>query len=385
MSDQNNGDQWNKGYEPPAGSMADEQRRASEAAQRQQEQQWQQQQADESRRQEQADRQRAQRDSHQRNTKNKKQNPQTTGGGQTSDRTSKKQVSKESFSYAWATIGCIAIGMYAYTIGGLEGWPALIIAFIGGIFCGYAYKLLIAVAIIGGLYYFFVYDKKDNDKPLTVLPPTEKVYPPLSNTKPPTNTVSPIPIPKEKTKIEASITVQKSTSGDGNAFNFTDWRIPPSRWETAIAKKKTSIKTVEASYLYSKATAGDATTFRKMDVQHQVTQNGQKGMLVTTTFAVKNLLKMPARLYVNFYHANGIGLQPTDFTNKNPITKQLSVSESFKPIFDNALYEDFKCFIPYSIMPTPSKQNTSLTLNLTIQYKDYLWGKGSDHYAFNWN
>lgn len=384
MSDQNNGDQWNKGYEPPAGSIADEQRRASEAAQRQQQDRLREQQADDVRQQEQADRERVARDNRQRNIP--KPQPKRSRG---TINTPKKVAKKESFSYAWATIGFIAFGMYAYTSGGLEGWPALIVGFIGGIFCGYAYKLLIVLAIIGGLYYFFVYDKKDNDTPLTVLPSTEKIYTPLNNTRPPTKTVTPIPKPKEKPKekpkIETSIAVQKYLSGNGNTLNITDWRIPPSSWETAVAKKKNSIKTVEASYLYSKATAGDATTFRKMDVQHQVTQNGEKGMLVTTTFAVKNLLRIPARLYVNFYHANGIGLQPTNFTNKNPITGQLSVSESFKPIFDNALYEDFKCFIPYSNMPAPSERNTSLTFNLTIQYKDYLWGKGSEYYAFNWN
>lgn len=372
MSDQNNGDQWNKGYEPPAGSMADEQRRAAEDAQRQQERQWQQQQAEDFRRSEEANRAREANNNRSRNT-HKKQKKSNQSSGTKTRQSRKKVGKKESFSYGWATIGFIAIGMYAYTTAGLGGWPALIVGFVGGIICGYAYKLIIVIAIIGGIYYYYNRDIEEDKSSLTNKSSIVNVNNIPANSATPAKRIlpaKPIPLPPKPAAPSPTFTASEAT------FDI---------WKDVERQQREAATTVESSLLYAQATSSLASSFKKIEISHQVTQNGKIGMLVTSTFAVRNLRNLQADLYVNLYQKNGLGIKTYDYALTNPLTKQLSFPKRITPLYDDTIYKDFKTFIPYASITLPKEKNTAFTLNLTVQHRNFRWGNGSEHYSLIWN
>lgn len=80
-------------------------------------------------------------------------------------------------------------------------------------------------------------------------------------------------------------------------------------------------------------------------LEHDVTQNGVKGMKIHMDFNVKNMKGKQGKVIVYFEYPKGTGLKDT---NGSYCTKggEVCVSEKFTPRYDNSHYSDFGIFMP---------------------------------------
>ena len=72
----------------------------------------------------------------------------------------------------------------------------------------------------------------------------------------------------------------------------------------------------------------------------------QDGMTFITNFNVKNALKQEFMMVVYFYEADGTALEDTN-KKYNSANGKVAVFRKFTPAYDNAVYNQFKIFMPY--------------------------------------
>ncbi len=87
----------------------------------------------------------------------------------------------------------------------------------------------------------------------------------------------------------------------------------------------------------------------KVWTEHNVTQNGQKGMIIHTKFSVQNMMNKKGQVVAWFYDSNGENaLYNGSGNNKyTTVSGKLVISEVFTPNYENTTFSDFKLFFPY--------------------------------------
>jgi len=81
-------------------------------------------------------------------------------------------------------------------------------------------------------------------------------------------------------------------------------------------------------------------------VDHNIYQDGIKGMTIHAKFTVEGLYQSTGHIAAYFYYSNGDPL--LDFNGRyDSADGKVSVGSDFSPGYENTLYSDFELFIPY--------------------------------------
>ena len=117
------------------------------------------------------------------------------------------------------------------------------------------------------------------------------------------------------------------------------------------------ISTIE----YSAGPPAPVSSIRNTFVEHEAYQMGNKGLRVHLSFLAQNLKGKPCRAVVWFFHQDG---SPLIDSNGEYVTMQGEVSTStpFRPLYEEAEYDDFSVFLPYQELHL-------LPGNYTLKYK----------------
>ncbi|MDL2223244.1 hypothetical protein LJB98_04000 [Bacteroidales bacterium OttesenSCG-928-M11] len=95
-------------------------------------------------------------------------------------------------------------------------------------------------------------------------------------------------------------------------------------------------------------TSGQSTSgeIEKTWVEFDVYEGGEKGMKIHVKFSAKGMLYKQGTCNVWFYYSDGSKLKNSN--NRYGTTDgQVAVHDNFKPGYENAVYNDYKLFIPY--------------------------------------
>lgn len=86
--------------------------------------------------------------------------------------------------------------------------------------------------------------------------------------------------------------------------------------------------------------------FDTLWIDYNVAQDGQKGMVIHTSFTVRGMQDVDGYLTIRLQDENDEALDSsvTEFRNKGG---QLAVFKDFRPAYDDAIYQDLTVFIPY--------------------------------------
>jgi hypothetical protein len=124
---------------------------------------------------------------------------------------------------------------------------------------------------------------------------------------------------------------------------------------------------IREMYPFDTATAGKASdvTFSDIDVEHNIVEDGEKGMKIKVDFTIKNALKQQHRLVAFFYDANGKQLKDTN-GKFNTTGGGVAVNKFFTPAYESSRYESYTLFIPYSELEMPCG-DFKLRLNVDVQ------------------
>ena len=88
--------------------------------------------------------------------------------------------------------------------------------------------------------------------------------------------------------------------------------------------------------------------FKRMWVDYDVTQNGQKGMRIHVSFSAAGMKGVDGYLAVFFQRKGGEKLYTSNRTYRSK-EGQTAVYWDFKPGYDPAVYDDVQVFIPYAV------------------------------------
>lgn len=101
----------------------------------------------------------------------------------------------------------------------------------------------------------------------------------------------------------------------------------------------------------SKSSAPSA-SFQKIWVDHEVTQEGKKGMRIHTAFKVYGMKGVSSYLQIKFQKRDGTDLRDNNgaFDHEDGSVAAFGV---LKPGYDPAVYEDFDVFMPYDELDLP--------------------------------
>ncbi len=102
----------------------------------------------------------------------------------------------------------------------------------------------------------------------------------------------------------------------------------------------------------------------KVWVDHNVYQNGQKGMKIHIDFETKGAKGHTIWPVAYFYYSDGTKLQDYD-GNYNTADNQVSTSQKGTATYDHSLWSDFTLFLPYDQLHL-SSGNYNLKFNITI-------------------
>jgi hypothetical protein len=95
-----------------------------------------------------------------------------------------------------------------------------------------------------------------------------------------------------------------------------------------------------------------AAMIKSMAVTHNAIQSGQPGIQISLIFTLKNRKGFSCGILAYFYDENHNAL--TDLNNKfKTVTGKVCVGTSFKPDFDDALFNDYILFMPYAELDQP--------------------------------
>ena len=108
-------------------------------------------------------------------------------------------------------------------------------------------------------------------------------------------------------------------------------------------------------------------TLREMEItNHNVFQSNQAGLQIRLNFNITNRKGIQCRTAAYFYDENNQPLQDINqrFHSAN---NKVSVGSTFKPGFDNAYYNDYILFMPYSEL---DQKDGEYRLSLTVHIYD---------------
>jgi hypothetical protein len=130
-------------------------------------------------------------------------------------------------------------------------------------------------------------------------------------------------------------------------------------------KNTLAIKSIRLNSVPTLAPDDPEATFHDARIVHNVTVNGQKGMRVHARFTVNYGLNNPCKLIAYFYDEDGEPLESDDPKYKNA-DGNVSVSTTFTPKYDPALYKDLQLFVPYVALNMESGDEYNLKFYLAL-------------------
>jgi hypothetical protein len=140
---------------------------------------------------------------------------------------------------------------------------------------------------------------------------------------------------------------------------------------------------IREMYPLDTATAGKTSdvTFNNIDVEHNVVQDGEKGMKLKVDFTIKNAYKIQHRLVAFFYDANGKPLK--DSNGKfNTLGGGVAANQYFTPSYQTSRFESYTLFMPYSELETPCG-DFKLRFNVDVQKAGVeIAQSGSQYFSF---
>jgi len=99
-------------------------------------------------------------------------------------------------------------------------------------------------------------------------------------------------------------------------------------------------------------------------IEHNVIENGRKGMRVHVRFIVRNGNGVPSRLIAYFYYEEGKPLRSAD-SQYRTADGMVSAHESFTPRYDTATFDNFQLFVPYDALNMgPGKSRLKFNIEL---------------------
>lgn len=118
-------------------------------------------------------------------------------------------------------------------------------------------------------------------------------------------------------------------------------------------------------------TQADA-TLDKLWIDYNVSEGGKTGMLIHISFTALNLKDIDSYVAVYFKKKNGEKIEGISSTYRSK-SGQLAVYKSIKPAYIEAVYSDFKLFMPYSeIKLSKGKFDLKLDANLILKNGDLI-------------
>ena len=107
----------------------------------------------------------------------------------------------------------------------------------------------------------------------------------------------------------------------------------------------------------------------KVWVDHNIYQDGAKGMLIHVKFDVANALGENCKCVAYFYKVDGSKLKDTN-NRFCTVDGQVSTSEDFSSPYESSYWKDFSFFMPYSELHVNSKNDLYFELVFFIYHSD---------------
>lgn len=107
---------------------------------------------------------------------------------------------------------------------------------------------------------------------------------------------------------------------------------------------------------------------KKIWIEYDVTENGQKGMRVHADFTVYGLKGIESYVAIYIQHENGDDIY-SDSQDYSSVDGKLAIFKGLKPGFEPTVYNDAKLFLPYSEIPLGNGK-FDLRLDIDLIYKN---------------
>lgn len=180
----------------------------------------------------------------------------------------------------------------------------------------------------------------------------------------------------------------RTLSVSGADINWSTWGIPSfcsvNKGSTSFTLTCNANTSRDSRSDYMKIKAGDrevridikqagarSNITAKIDqiwMDHDVWENGEKGMRIHVKFDNKNMKGHTGRVIAYFYWDDASGNPLKDRDSRYHTTDgNVCVGEGFTPSYDNSTYNDFKLFIPYSQFDITAKGKHSLKFFVAIR------------------
>ena len=112
-------------------------------------------------------------------------------------------------------------------------------------------------------------------------------------------------------------------------------------------------------------------SFQSARLVHRVKYNNKWWMVIYVNFKIKNAESDPFRMIAYFYNdADGKPLKAGSDAKYRTTTGAVSASQEFTPAYTDAVYTDFKIYIPYEALNLESKPGNSFNLKYYLSMYD---------------
>jgi hypothetical protein len=117
--------------------------------------------------------------------------------------------------------------------------------------------------------------------------------------------------------------------------------------------------------------------FHQIWVDHNVDQNGKRGMRIHAKFDVDNVKDVRCRATAYFYYGSGSKLKNNN-SSYSTSDGQVCVGKDFTPTYDGTMYNDFELFMPSGELNVAGGE-------CNLKFYISLYVKGEDFFAdSNW-
>ena len=166
---------------------------------------------------------------------------------------------------------------------------------------------------------------------------------------------------------------------------FASGTIPAARAQQLLQAVAPGIEVFELNHALT-APAAPTAMFESARVVHRVKYNNKWWMRIHVKFRVKNALNVPCRLIAYFYDEDEEPLEAGDDANYRTTSGYVSAWKDFTPSYNEAFYNDFQFYIPYSALNLDTTPGNAYDLKFYLaasdEYNKRIFGK-SGWYQFS--
>lgn len=172
-------------------------------------------------------------------------------------------------------------------------------------------------------------------------------------------------------RISTDLNYWGHTSIDGNTINvwLDDNKSSSSKedwFEITSGYKKKRINVLQKAYIPS-----PKATIKEIWVDHNVYDAyNQKGMGIHVKFEAEGLKGNQGRVVAYFHYSDGTRIKDINNRYCTVSDGQVSTGDNFIPSYDNAIYYDFRLFMPYSEL--------HLNSSCTCYFSIIIWGNNGE-------